>query len=211
MRRKVGFTLIELLVVIAIIGILAALMFPTFLTARESARRAACGSNLRQIGMALQMYLSDHTERMPGAGPTGREWPAFLDSYASSTQLFTCPSNSETIPIINDGGANRLSYGYNALIIDSSHYGFAQPDGSAVSLVQIPLPAETIAIFDYLGTNAPAEAQVTAAAHLPNGGAGSTRVSSLHLQGFNALYADGHVKFRKTSASTTNEWTVQAD
>ena len=211
MRSRTGFTLIELLVVIAIIGILAAIMFPAFATARESARRAACGSNLRQIGMGLQMYTMDHTERMPGAGPTGREWPDFLGSYTRNTQIFACPSSSETQPVINDGGTSKLSYGYNALVIDATHYGFALPGGEPVSLSSVDLPSETIAIFDYLGANAPAEAQLTAASHLPDGGASNTRVAPRHLEGFNALYADGHVKFRKTTASKTNEWTVQAD
>jgi prepilin-type N-terminal cleavage/methylation domain-containing protein len=55
-----AFTLVELLVVIAIIAILAALLFPSFARARESARSITCTSNLRQIGMALAMYRQDY-------------------------------------------------------------------------------------------------------------------------------------------------------
>ncbi len=60
-----GFTLIELLVVIAIIAVLAAILFPVFAAAREKARQAACLSNMRQIGMATQMYLQDYDEAFP--------------------------------------------------------------------------------------------------------------------------------------------------
>jgi len=66
MRRQHvgGFTLIELLVVIAIIGILAAMVFPVFARARESARKAVCLSNVKNIGLAIQMYLADNNDTL---------------------------------------------------------------------------------------------------------------------------------------------------
>ena len=63
--RRRGFTLIELLVVIAIIGILAAMLFPVFARARESARKIQCLSNVKNIAMAINMYISDWDKFLP--------------------------------------------------------------------------------------------------------------------------------------------------
>jgi len=60
-----GFTLIELLVVIAIIGILASMVFPVFARARESARKAVCLSNMKNLALAMNMYLADNNDRFP--------------------------------------------------------------------------------------------------------------------------------------------------
>jgi prepilin-type N-terminal cleavage/methylation domain-containing protein/prepilin-type processing-associated H-X9-DG protein len=65
-RDRRGFTLIELLVVIAIIGILAAMLFPVFARARESARKIQCLSNVKNIALAMQMYLTDYDMFPPG-------------------------------------------------------------------------------------------------------------------------------------------------
>src|SRR4028119_1194142 len=64
-RNSQGFTLIELLVVIAIIAILAAILFPVFARARESARKASCLSNLKQIGLGIMQYQQDYDEKFP--------------------------------------------------------------------------------------------------------------------------------------------------
>jgi prepilin-type N-terminal cleavage/methylation domain-containing protein len=73
-----GFTLIELLVVIAIIAILAAILFPVFAKAREQARRTACISNVKQIGLGWLMYTQDYDETFPPSnsptGPNAAQW-----------------------------------------------------------------------------------------------------------------------------------------
>ncbi len=125
MRRRKGFTLIELLVVIAIIGILAAMVFPVFARARESARKAVCLSNVKNMAIAVQMYLSDYGQfpqcernpaaieyfstspgndesyddccnRAPQANPFLR-WPVIFDDYTRNRDVYRCPSAAREI------------------------------------------------------------------------------------------------------------------
>lgn len=65
--RFCGFTLIELLVVISIVGILIGLTMPALSAVRRSARKVACGSNLKQIGHVITQYQGDHQDRFPTA------------------------------------------------------------------------------------------------------------------------------------------------
>lgn len=78
--KKQAFTLIELLIVIAIIAILAAILFPVFAQARESARKITCVSNLKQIALATLMYAQDYSEVIPGSiGPIRYKGPGGID------------------------------------------------------------------------------------------------------------------------------------
>ena len=94
--RVRAFTLIELLVVIAIIAILAAILFPVFAQARESARQTSCTSNLKQIGIGLKMYQQDYDETYPPSQlpSTGLNvsWPTMMQAYIKNEQVFVCPS-----------------------------------------------------------------------------------------------------------------------
>jgi len=121
-----GFTLIELLVVIAIIAILAAILFPVFARAREKARQTSCLSNVKQLGLGIQMYAQDYDEMIvsgvydynnSGTWNTGDySWRDAILPYVKNAQIFVCPSkkgmtfDSVTFPDFDLSAGYALNY-----------------------------------------------------------------------------------------------------
>ncbi len=103
-RYNRGFTLIELLVVIAIIAILAAILFPVFARARESARQTTCQSNQRQIALSLAMYCQDNGESFPASTEV---W----NDIKMDPGVLICPTKGKT---------TTNGYGFNNYLSEKS-------------------------------------------------------------------------------------------
>lgn len=112
--RRLGFTLIELLVVIAIIAILAAILFPVFARARESALRTGCLNNVNQINRAALMYVQDYDETMPSGvnvygGFNERNVTGWLNPWVRTGACFV----QNYIPTCDTGAAVCSTSGVN--------------------------------------------------------------------------------------------------
>jgi prepilin-type N-terminal cleavage/methylation domain-containing protein/prepilin-type processing-associated H-X9-DG protein len=120
-EHKHAFTLIELLMVIAIVGILAALLLPVLSPSKEKARRTFCQNNLRQLGVALNMY-GDDNNRFPPCSctflvPEGLPvslWNAYLLPYVDNhSKVFNCPSFPASFNWTTTPAANGYPYPSN--------------------------------------------------------------------------------------------------
>src|SRR5258706_13502460 len=90
-KNSRAFTLIELLVVIAIIAILAALLLPTLVSAKERAKRTSCKNSLRQFGIAIHMYGDDNQQQVPSGAPNPAK-----------------PPDDDHLPVISDATSNSI-------------------------------------------------------------------------------------------------------
>jgi prepilin-type N-terminal cleavage/methylation domain-containing protein len=233
-----GFTLIELLVVIAIIAILAAILFPVFGRARENARRSSCMSNLKQLGIGMMQYVQDNDERYApnwnclnhtntcpageavsdtsrpggvfnasgGSGGTAkvRTWMDFIFPYVKSVQLYTCPSSKTS--------ASTPDYGYSAGMggYGDTHQKFGMsgaPIYTPLAISAVKRPAEIIMISEFSSVYAYAQTPYNMAfnANVP-----TNNVVTLHLDGSNQIFADGHAKWWSRGVILANVGTTNA-
>jgi prepilin-type N-terminal cleavage/methylation domain-containing protein len=207
--RRGGFTLIELLVVIAIIVILAAILFPVFAHAREKARQTHCLSNLRQLGMALGMYLQDHEETFPPVGyPSVENGSPCFFSFAFALMPYqrtpisggclTNPNAWDAHKAFLDGlglplcavGDYRLrdwSYVVNTSVLRLPFV----PSGALVTrLAEIEHPAATSVLYDGIlaAQNGPCRF-------------GDEMIDARHHLTVNVTWGDGHIKGVKARPS----------
>jgi len=226
-KPRSGFTLIELLVVIAIIAILAAILFPVFASARESARMTACLSNMRQIGIALNMYVEDYDESFPpadyGAPVTSPPFTQFgwysgaggsvfypqccfdlLQVYEKSLQIHQCPSDSSGLPAalplkVNGAGQplHPLSYSLNRFFFYDVST-FAFKPAAAYTLAQITAPSSKLFIVESASSLG---RELISPGNLSLVVNGQPLLLNRHRGGGTYVYADGHAKWHLRPAN----------
>lgn len=209
--RNRGFTLIELLVVIAVVAILAALLLPALSRAKAAGRSTACKGNLRQAGLALQMFVDD-SQTYPGFEPTAPPSLAaipvahVLQPYLSEL-LFQCPEKEirggSVLSIGTVRGSSRVlnngGYGYNAYGCDphkprlglAGRYSDEEGRWRNAPETAVRTPASMIAIGDtapFGDTIVPITVRNHSSTSLP---------SRRHSLGANLLFCDGHVEYKK--------------
>jgi prepilin-type N-terminal cleavage/methylation domain-containing protein/prepilin-type processing-associated H-X9-DG protein len=232
--RTYGFTLIELLVVVAIISLLASVLFPVFARARENSRRASCQSNLKSLGLAFAQYLQDYDSRYVPAHDGSRSWDVLIQPYVGTivtlgapSSIFKCPSDY----FVRNSGRTPRSY---AMPMPGGD-GTSGMSGTYISTApvryvgwlesQISAPSQTLLLVEHMFSGATASGNnLGDTAHVYCYGPSWPAFRSqdyeaknpIHLDGWNYLFADGHVKWLRpestigsgTMRSPRGMWTI---
>lgn len=107
-------------------------MFPVFARARENARRSACQSNLKQLGLAFIQYSQDNDEQLPlgtisGGVQYGIGWAGDIHPYVKNANIYMCPS--DTSQLGGGGGSIRVNYAYNRSLVFVNGTSYPGPLG----------------------------------------------------------------------------------
>jgi prepilin-type N-terminal cleavage/methylation domain-containing protein/prepilin-type processing-associated H-X9-DG protein len=196
-RTRGGFTLIELLVVIAIIAILAAILFPVFARARAKANQTKCLNNVKEIALAIAMYVSDYDQMWVGyaqlqignPAPNGTGLPGLLMPYVKNWQLFNCPSSMYT-----SQGAIQATHASQSDYVANDDVA----QGNLGPMDLIPYPAECCTAFDMCLSPPPstqgwADYSCAFVNRAGYGNRGPCQYSQCaHNNGVNVAFLDGH-------------------
>lgn len=137
MRNRVlaGYTLIEILVVIAVVGILAAILVPTFLSVRERGRSATCVSNEHQLALAILQYAADNDDAAPGVHHISNTWGGLIYPYVHATGIYQCP---------DDGTKSASPYSIVSYAVNSNlHYLSKAGRGASKTVMLFEINGDT--------------------------------------------------------------------
>jgi prepilin-type N-terminal cleavage/methylation domain-containing protein/prepilin-type processing-associated H-X9-DG protein len=229
MRRR-AFTLIELLVVIAIIAILAAILFPVFAQAKESAKKTQCLSNLKQFSTALLIYLSDYDGTYPQSvysmdnerlipGSNDRVFTTYDATlpYVKNIDIMICPSarpGTDFVEILTrvglrgSGNFRYASYGLNfglfqdpALPPGEKWDDPVVKEGALEDVVNTVMFYDTRFVYPRIGIPTLPECRAPQFPFAWDNFIGDPR----HSNGFNIAFADGRAKATRRSAKIPGE------